>query len=279
MSKLVMAVLASTAWATSALAQNAPPEQPDPLTSPRFAELDRADGASRGGLDLTYLVVKGGGTTALRFDAYGEYIDKHYGLGGYVQLPVFYGNGSGMTSGGIGDVEVGAIYARAVSASFGIALRAGATLPSGATGDNGAFDQIVSFARSSDFYLAIPKGASLRLAASPLVRVGVMFARVDLGVDVNFSQDGMASFPTIYRLNVGVGALIVPQVAVTLENVNTFIGSSSTSTGSNIDVGALSVRYAGGTAHPFVAVSIPLDSASRTVFDAFLSAGIDVALH
>jgi hypothetical protein len=277
--KLVLVVWLSWLVAARANAQNATPIE-DPLSSPRFATLDRADGTSGGALDWTYMFVKNNnGGTAFGVDAYGDYVDKATGLGGYVLLPIFYANGNNMTNGGIGDIELGALYVARLNPNAGIALRAGVALPSGATGENGLVNALESFARPTDFYLGIPKGTSMRLAASPLIRSGILFARLDVGVDVNFDQDGGGSVPTILRVNFGVGALLVPQLAVTLESSNMFVTKQPAGAQTNFDVAALSVRYAAGTIHPYAAVSIPLDSQTKMVFDAFLSLGLNVAMR
>jgi hypothetical protein len=264
----------------------------EPASSPPssdFVVMDRMDGTSKAGLDVSYLFPNNTGNnsiTALRFDAHGEYV-LPTGIGGYVQLPITYVHASSTgnpstSSTGIGDLELGILYAtKASSSGLSGVFHAGLTVPTGSTGLDSAVANLVgAFMRLTDFYQSIPQGTSIRLAASPLLRSGQVFARADIGIDANFDADNNTA-DTFGRFNLGVG-VDLGGVSLMGELINlrdmTFKGSGGTGA-SWINAGAVSVRFNAGGARPYGALTFPLDDDSHELMNAVLTVGIETSLR
>ena len=257
-----------------------PAEGPEPSA---FVLLDRMDGSTRAGIDLSYIFPNReanlGDSMVLRVDAHGEYFHPGTGLGVYVQVPFSHiGEGdetSGLflTGGGsanaLGDVEVGGVFLPVRS----VALRAGVTLPTGAalnTAD-GDFTQadynratascVGAYARISDLYEGIGKGTSLRLSASPMARSGFVFMRADIGLDANLSNRGtVCTKHTLMRISAGLG-LELGRSSLMLESVNLRDFSSSEDGATWWSVVAISARFKVGRWSPYGALSLALNDA------------------
>jgi hypothetical protein len=263
-----MVSLAAPAWADS--------------TS--FSVIGRQDDSSRAGAEASYLFQSGGGSLHIeRLDLHGEYVDPTTGLGVYAALPISHYSasdaGTATTSGtGVGDLDVGAIYALPMEQGAKLIFHGGVTLPSGSTGDDEITNVFGAFTRIDDLYLAIPHGFSLRLGVSPIFGSGPLTLRFDAGADINLSADQSKTANTIYHLNVGVGYR-QDNVAVTAEAVN--LRGDSTGNASNdwVDLGALSARLYLDEVTPYVAVSFPLDHDTNEVMNAVATLGIERRLR
>src|SRR5262249_27768065 len=155
---------------------------------PGFVAIDRIDGNSRGGIELSYVAFKDGALAGdnfrtARIEGHARYVDKSTGLGGYVQVPFAYAQdvhddrSSGTTD--VGDLEVGGIFVpRLGTPEFGLILHAGVTLPTGEGNESGV-GTLASVATLRDFYNALPGATTLKLGVSPVVHRGIVFARVD----------------------------------------------------------------------------------------------------
>jgi hypothetical protein len=272
----------------AAYADDAPP-------APAFVTLDRGDATSRVGIEASYELTNSSGLsdgaseTVFRLEAHGQYVDPGLRVGGYAQVPISYvsasGNGDSQSATGFGDAELGALYVPRVNDHFGVVLRAGIALPTGSTSDNGELANIYgSISRLTDFYLAIPHGTSLRLAASPLWHSGMVFARVDAGIDINLDEDSgepSMNADKIVRVNGAVG-VDLGQVSLSLESVNIYdvpSNGETTSTGSQwINEGAVAGRLRTGMFEPYAAVVFPLDHDSNQFINASLTVGLDARL-
>jgi hypothetical protein len=277
----------------AASADDAPPA-PAPA-APGFVTLDRGDATSRVGIEASYEltnnsgVADGASDTVMRFEAHGQYVDPGLRIGGYAMIPITYLNeseqGTSQSATGVGDAELGAIYVPRVSDNLGVVLRAGIALPTGSTSDNGVAANIIgSVSRLSDFYLSVPKGTSLRLAVSPLWRAGMVFARADVGIDINLDGVDSMTADKIVRLDAAVGVEL-GQVSLSLESVNIYAipqndEQTASSFGSQwINEGAIAGRFRSGMCEPYAAVVFPLDHDSYQFIDASLTIGLDVRLR
>jgi hypothetical protein len=232
--------------------------------------------------------------TALRFDAHGQYVDPASGFGGYGQFPIGYTNSSApgsSSSTAVGDLEIGGLFVpHLVSHGFAFVFRLGIALPTGSTSFSDAlrndytyyaFTNAYTFlTRLSDFYLWVPDGISLRSAASALWRSGMFFARVDVGGDVNLSDQDNYTAGKDLRMNVGAGVAFGP-VSLTAESTNLYNGRSSVFDSQWLDTGALAVRVRTGPADFYAAVVLPLENESHeplfveTTFDAAITLGVE----
>jgi hypothetical protein len=155
---------------------------------PEFVVLDHQSQVSEGGVEISD-IVESNNFHALRFEPHAQYIDPASGLGGYAQLPAGWAWGDCMfcaSESAVGDLDLGALYARDVKQGLAIVAHAGIALPTS------SFDQFVlpsvTASRIEDLALEIPHGTTLRFGASPILRMGRVFGRVDLGLDVNVSN-------------------------------------------------------------------------------------------
>jgi hypothetical protein len=265
---------------------------------PAFVTLDRVDGTSRAGADISYAYfdtsLNGGESLIpLRLNPYGQYIDPASGFGGYAQIPISYVTTSESSTSvtGIGDLEVGGIYIpKLASPNTAVVVHAGLTLPTGSTAlvteSGSSANTICSVARVDDLYLGVPRGVSLRIGVSPILRSGRVFARADLAVDASFYQQrGSAQAANILRVNGAIG-VDLGAVALSAEVVNLYISASNFGQdfGSNwIDSGALAARFDAAGTQPYVAVVFPLDKDSHDQpvgkFDAALTVGLAAQLR
>lgn len=163
-------------------------QSPDPLRAPGFVTLDRGDGTSREGAELSYLVLDGDADgTAIRFDVHGQFVDAGTGFGGYAYLPMsfVFVSGSDDSNFELAGAEVGGLLAKRLSPEMGIVARLGVVLPT-ANDDFTAVIQnaVTSYARATDIANAIPE-TTIRLSGSPLFRSGQLFGRIDVGVDLS----------------------------------------------------------------------------------------------
>jgi hypothetical protein len=275
-------------WAATAVAQplTQPPIPPvasdattaDPATPPGFVTLDRGDASSRFGIESSYVFLgdeQGGNLNVWRFEGHGQYVDPTSGFGGYIQFPISYldassaGSPSQSTS-AVGDLELGGLYVpRLATPNFRVVLRAGVTLPTGSISDEDLQSTVyTSVARITDLYLALPQATSLRLAISGLWRYGQLFARVDLGVDVNLSIENSDSADTIMRANVGVG-VEVGSLSFSLES--TTLDDSSADPGGGLasdllSTVAVAARFRTGRIDVYSAVVAPVGGNARNLF-------------
>ncbi len=259
--------------------------------APSFTIMDRQDDVSRAGTEASYVFPGNTGSTRVfRFDLHGVFLDPDNGIGGYVQVPfsyvtgVVHGGSSSTNASGAGDLELGGIYMATLQPNAKLVLHGGLTLPTASNDNGGTANLLASFARLDDFYLVLPRAFSLRLGASPIIESGALFARLDVGLDVNLSADattpGSTTADTVVRLNAGVG-WHQDHVAVSVEVVNLHGAATAiaNSNGGWVDVAALSVRLLLGEASPYFAVTFPLDHDSSSGMNAAVTAGVEARLR
>ena len=253
-----------------------------------FVTMDRQSDQSVGGAEGSYLFPRtdsSGSLTLLRFDAHGQWVDPGSGFGGYGAMMITHysasSGGTSMSATGFGDLEAGGIYSPKLdSPTMKVFIHAGLTLPSGSTGQNELISNIIGvLTRLDDFYQIIPKGTSLRLGVSPQFHQDELFARIDVGLDSNISQEQSSSVSTVFKVNAGVG-LDLGAAIVMAEVINLHADGQSSSTGASwINTGAVSARLRAGTVAPYGAFVFPLDHDSHQFMSAALTIGVDAAIR
>jgi hypothetical protein len=248
---------------------------------PGFITLDRQDGSSFGGGELSYFFLDADNATALRFDLHGQYVDPASGFGGYLAVPIGHFSVDDplfdIDATGVGNISLGGIYVpRMRSRDFGMIVHAGLTAP---TASDNAEDSLAVLAtgsaRLADYYLGIPEGVVMRFGVSPLFRSGQVFARIDAGADIVLSAAGTDPDPLL-RLDAGIG-IDLGSAALTGELANIFY----TGEGSDDDaLTTLAIGFRGyaGTVAPYAALVFPLDDEFDGI-DAIVTVGLDVMVR
>ena len=252
------------------------------VETPGFVTMDRFDASSRAGGELSYLFpARYNSSTALRFDVHGQYVDPASGFGGYLSLPLGVVHDQDETEATVGDFEVGAIYAAKIPSPYlSVIARVGIALPTGST-DEKAQTNVVLFESSTlaNTYQALPKGTSLRFSVSPIVRVGNVFGRLDLGIDKNLAQDQGDAEDAFFRLDVAIGVDVGPAALMAeLVNLDTF-SPNQNDRPSWLSQLALATRIHVPGIQPYAALVFPLNDQTRSVVDAALTIGAEVSLR
>jgi hypothetical protein len=248
------------------LARPALADRPPPTSD--FTSLDRVDGASRAGAELTHMNLEGGGGELFRLEAYGQYVDPRYGVGGYASVPMALGTGilGGETGFELASIELGALYSHGFGRpGSGIVVRAGIAAPTAP--DEADYAPYAALGRAETAGNAFSSGVMGRLGISPIVRAGIVFARADFGVDVH-SEDS----DVMVRYGAGIGVQPGP-LAISVEAAGSlFVGDGHFEPYS---AGTLAFRYVQSRVHPYLAIGTPLASDDRALFSTFLTVGAD----
>jgi hypothetical protein len=243
----------------------------DPL-APGFVTLDRFDGGTRAGVEVSGFVPRGIDGTVWRADVHGQFVEPG-GLGGYVALPFAMRAGGAATVAGVGDLEAGVLYVpRFTTPDASAVLHVGMTAPTGSTGEGAQATALAGAAtRLSDAYEMIPRGTSLRIGASPILREGMAVLRLDLDFDWKFDADGPKRAEPLFRLGVGVGAdegigMVTAELVIVRELGLTHETSEQL---------ALGARATAWTTQPYGALLLPLGGAAEVA----LTVGVETALR
>jgi hypothetical protein len=251
----------------------------EPTRAPGFVTMLRQDANSRVGADLTYFIFDNeSDATLLRFDIHGQYVDPVSGAGFYAQVPIAYLTGAGNSVSGSGDsetavggIELGGIYIPKLSTpGLGLVLRAGLTLPNAPDDDAGLVGLFATFMRPIDVYAQFPKSSTLRLGVSPIIRSGQLFARADLGLDINVYTDQGDTLDPGLVVDVGVGVDLGG--AAIMGEITTLAVTGDD--GDSLTSAALSVRGT-GSVQPYGALLIPVDDDVSDVYDLGLLFGVE----
>jgi len=286
------AIVEVPAGAQPALAQ--PVGMSEPAPAPGFTVIDRIDGQSSLGFETSYLEphiedgVMANKPTVLRFAAHFRYVDPGSGIGGYAQLPFAYGSESSGTDSititDVGSLELGGVYAPKLSVpGLGIILHAGLALPTGEPRNEFVLGTAASSAALPELYNALPRALTGKLGVSAVLHRDKVFARLDLGVDDNFSNnadgngDVHVSIARAYHVNAGVG-IDLGAAALMLESANVVLGAENGQGGATLSDLAVAVRFAGRVASPYVAVVVPIEDDISGVIDFAITAGVDFKL-
>jgi hypothetical protein len=245
---------------------------------PGFLTLDRQDGQSRFGGELTYLILDDSiDATSVRLDLHGHYMTPQ-GFGFYGDFPISYLSGEGDSATGIGNIELGGIFMpRIANPSFTLAVHAGVTLPTASDDLDPAVANAAAIGgRMVDLALIIPGGLSVRLGLSPMFHSGQFFGRLDAGIDLNLSRTGDGTVDPLIHVNAGVG-VDFGTASLTGELIN-IISTDSDIADRSVSVIGLAVRGVAGSVRPYAGISVPLDS-DDTLSDAAITAGIEGVLR
>jgi hypothetical protein len=272
---------AAAAVAPAAAPSEAPaPESTEVIPSPtgahaidaQFVTLDRVDGLSRAGVDLSYTHYDSDAfdVTPLRIGLWGQYVADS-GLGGLVALDLSYATGDGESESAIGNLEVGALYAADLGSLQGVG-RASLLIPT-------ASDELADFAtnvagiysRLTDFTHSSANSTWLRLSASPVVRRDAILVRADAGFDLAVStEDGGDADPFLHA-NVALGYVQGPH-QISAELVNVFIlGEDDTSRASSLGA---SYRGTFGGLSPYAGAFLLLGEEGNNLPDFALTGGV-----
>ncbi len=277
-----------------------PPLPPtSPLASPGMVTMDRFDGQSKLGAEFAYPLLHGMGKSSIyRLELHGEYVTLD-GLGIYAQIPfaILHVDGSPnvdpVTAAGLGNLEVGALYAIRDTGikDLGLVAHIGVMAPTAnkradpvtATGPEGdTANRLGAATRWTDLVAAVPRGFVLRAALSGLYRSGHLFGRVDLGVDVEVDEDngmafGKGTADPFIRFNFG-GGYDGGSWSIAAESVNLISTNTTAGIPNAFNTLAISGRLKHGATDPYVALTFPLDEETGNTIDAAFTLGVDVRM-
>ena len=241
-----------------------------------FVTIDRMDDSSRAGVDVA-VQVDTPDATFLRLDAHGQYVDPASGLGGYLTAPIGHAAGGGESYTSLGDVEAGVLYSpRLSNPDLKVVLHGGLTLPTAPSDNDHLLTNVYTVGpRLTDFYLVVPEGWSLRLGVSPIVRSGALFARADVGLDVNLHAAQGENVDSVVRVDAGAG-IDLGDAALMAELTNIHVNGDG---GDWLDTGALTLRGEVGTVQPYAAFVVGLDDDARDLIHEAITVGIDGRLR
>lgn len=185
----------------------------------------------------------------------------------------------------LGNLEVGGFNTIHFS-TMDLIVRFGVTLP---TSDGSiasyATNAYSNYGRITDHVNVEPNALGLRMSASPVLDMGVVFLRADIGVDLVFdtADEKRNDFQSFFRANIGLG-VNVGVVTVAVESANTITMADSEFTfGQEAGGRSLHTITAGtwlnfGMVHPYVAFSVPVDDYSRDTHGFVFTLGTEVRL-
>jgi hypothetical protein len=188
--------------------------------APSTLTLDRMDATHRVGVQLGFSKMPNvslGDGFALRGELYGQFLLPGRALGFYGQMPVartFLSEGLPDNT-GIGNVEAGTFYLPTGTAR--LVLRGGLTFGTGSELPGATANIATMFERLTDSIAAAPRTTALRLSASTVRQITILFVRADLGLDVAISNQ--TNRDIYLRANFAAG-LRLPYVDLSGELVN-----------------------------------------------------------
>lgn len=189
--------------------------EPEHAGEASFVTLDRVDGRSRGRVALALGRATEYGDaedsvydlTTMRLEAHGQWVGKH-GVGGFATagvVKVIYEGDVEPVS--FPAVELGGLYAGRLHESFDIIVHAGMAFSLRNSFDDRIGSFYSGFGRITDLARNLPETTWLRLSSSPVMRLGPVVVRADLGFDVPLATEPSAGEEeTLIRL--GAGAAI-----------------------------------------------------------------------
>jgi hypothetical protein len=245
----------------------------DPLTMDRHTPVSKLD------FDFAYVVYEepqGVDLTVIGFALSGQYVSPT-GLGGYLSIPLSYidlespfdlllPDDSELA---LGNVELGGLWSKYVTAHAAVVLRAGVALPTAADEDAAAFQLLASSPRYGDFVQRATNSTWLRLGVSPMGRVGdKLFWRVDVGMDLALDEDEATTYSPVFHLGFG-GGIDLGSAHLQVELVTTMVDdddadNNDDETASTFAFGA---RFLSGNLRPGIALLLPLGFNENALFD------------
>jgi hypothetical protein len=235
---------------------------PDAIFDP--LSMDRHTPVSTLNVDFGYVAYEeppNTDVTVMGFTLSGQYVNPQ-GLGGYLSLPLSYLRGENVLLGllddselAIGNLELGGLWSKYLTAHAAIVLHAGFALPTAADEGIARFQALASSPRYGDLVQRVPRSTWFRLGFSPMGRAGKLFWRADVGLDLALDEDASDLSP-IFRINVG-GGVDLGSAHLLLELVtNVFDDGSADESASML---ALGVRFLSGNLRPGFGLLVPID--------------------
>jgi hypothetical protein len=231
-----------------------------------FATLDRQTNQRQGTLELGFTIPDDGDSFVLRTELYGQFYYKW--IGAYIDLPFnFLILENAGDEAGIGNLELGLYHVLELGDMFSVIGRFGVSVPTASDDSMGSAANVLGgMGRLTDVLTqAVPNATSIRPSVSALIDSDMLFARMDIGLDVIFPDNGDSEM--FLRLNVGAGVHAGP-VDLTLESAN--LGSLSSDAGSPASTSdkwlhTLAVKLSLPSEHvePYFAFILPLDDNIR----------------
>lgn len=235
-----------------------------PLDLAHFLTLDRQDGSSRAGVEVSHTFDTN--RADLRYDAHGQYYDDDAGFGGYVTVAGRLGSTETGARHFIGNTEVGLMTAASDENNQTISLHVGALIPTSYTFTSNASSSQATFdPRVTDASLTTGKRAwGGRAGLSFMRRVGSTFSQLDVGGELLDTRSSV-------HVNGGLG-IDFGDIALVFESTNGNATSHWT------DEGAIGVRAQLGPVQPYAAAigGIVENGGSKVYLGAVL--GLDIPL-
>ena len=253
---LALAAIAAAGTRAPALAQGSD-EIFDPLTMDRHRPVSA--------LDVDFAFVKydepaGTDLTVIGLGIGGQYVTP-LGFGGYLSLPISYlsvdnilFNDSELA---LGNLELGGLYSKYFSDRAAIVLHGGIALPTASDEGVALFQPLASSPRYGDFVQRVTDSTWLRLGVSPMGRSGLLFWRVDIGIDLALEEDNQAlAYSPVFRINVG-GGIDLGSAHLLAELVTNIVDDDDVDdeVGSTLALGA---RFLSGKLRPGIGVILPV---------------------
>jgi hypothetical protein len=248
--------------------------------APTFATTDRQDGNARYGVDLGYSSFDSDAFFdvgwGLRVDLYGQHVVPvgTAKAGGYAQVAISSIDADGSDE-EITGFELGGIYAAQMS-GMEVVLHGGLVLPSG--GDDLGSLITNSFAgrgRITDSAAVLGGTTWLRFAASPIIRSGNAFVRIDGGIDLPIDEgENVGDVDPLVRINAAAG--LDAGAATLMAELATIYNTGDTDDDENaFHTAALGARFlTDGAVQPMVSAVLPLDESVRDFVQFTLMVGV-----
>ena len=262
---LTSTLLATLATAGSAAADPAAPAAP---TSPlRFPSLAPDGAVSEVAAEVAIGIYDGADVNLYSTHLSAQFVTPDR-IGGYARVSAMSLDDAQALS----DLELGGLY-RADFTDATLALRAGVVLPTGPDQDSG-FDEAflplfhLASRRPSDLAAGAVDSTVVRLAASPAVQRGQLFARADVGLDVFIDSPGDDNPDPLYHIDLAAG-FKQGAAGATIELSSLGSLGSDASDDGTFDAITLGGQYDLGEVTVGGGLSIP--------FDTFDQGGLDVS--
>jgi len=230
--------------------------------SAQFHTLDRQGRKTKLDARANFVVPDSGSGFLVRTDLYGQFSISSFGI--YGALPISKAVDTLGNDSALGNFEFGGIYSLGGDGPFSLVSHIGLSVPTADDSLSGALVNLTAHTtRVNEFYVAaVPDQTTLRLATSPILDLGIVFLRGDLGFDFAFPDVG--DNRTIIRGNVGAGLNIL-LVTITGELANTgWVNAPASFTGDTwLHSASLGLSLNTPIVQPFVVFTSPLNDGLR----------------
>jgi hypothetical protein len=279
--------------ATPALAlADEPRREADPVHD--FHTTDRLTPVSTFGMSLGYEILEDDTAfdSVIGFDLSGHVVTQS-GAGGYVVLPVSWidvndpldlvdDDDEVM----LGNVEVGGLYAHPLGRRSDLLFHGGIALPTadddnvGDTPFTAGAQVVASTPRYGELVQRVINSTWLRLGLSPMGTAGIMFWRLDAGVDlmIDDEDDTAAEIDPVFRINAAIGVDLGP-ADLSGELVTNVLDDDNDDVGDEVaHTFAVGARFKADRVQPGLALILPIDFDDFEDLEAVLALSITARL-